>query len=802
MFLKLGKVVTTALFAVVIFISGCTKSHLQDEEVGDQTPPAPIHTLYFQELSEATVNIYANGEKLQSVQTSVFNEQRGSTFELFVDENIEDNASIALVVDGGESNGTAFLGTLELHVSAKELREMHIVISELSLLQELYDEQNNTTPFASLVLRDSVDDDGDIDRDDLLVFLPNNRLPLIQANLLEAFKSNGVIEALINDENLSALYAEDNDGDTLTKLQEVLLGSLDTAVDTDNDGLNDLEEFTLGTSLYRADSDFDGLNDINETLLGTSPLLADSDGDYIGDASELLNGSDPLEADENNNGVKDGLDGDPLLFLQWHLHSEGTVVNNTNNIATIVGNDLNIFSVNAKVSTQFSKPKIQVIDTGVEAAHEDLEVDMNLSSNAVNGTNDPTAVDEPSIFDKTDPLVVGHGTAVAGIVAAKTQNDLGVRGVVPGAVVVGSNWLENGQINKLEDLWYYSDAAKACSISNNSWGAYFINDESFEQIMELAVTNLREKKGRIFVLAAGNEREEYGNSNLSYITNNPYVFAVGALNYKNKYASYSNPGANLLVCAYGGERYYESPTIATTLLTGKSYYASELYTTKGALTDDADTSKSYTVAMNGTSAATPMVSGVLALTLEACPDLSWRDLKYLVAKTAIKVDANDTSWQKNGAGIWHSNNYGFGLINASEMISQCQNGYFKPLSAYKTAKSAYIEPNIKIPDNNTSVYVTLQIDEDITIEWVGLEVKTDHTFCGDLNIDLISPSGSKSQIITSNDIKFEAYKDGFRFSSLAFLDESSVGKWTVIVRDAHKLDNGTLQGVQLIVKGR
>ncbi len=801
MYLKHGKRVAAACFAAVLLLSGCTKSHPQDEEAGGQTPPTSQHTLYFQGLSEATVSMYVKDEKLQSVQTSVFNEQRGSTFELFVDENMEDNTSITLVVEHTGTNSSALFSTLQLHVSAKELRKMHIVISALSLLQELYDEQNTDT-FASKVLRSSVDDDGDIDREDVLLFLPNNRLPLVQPNLLESFENNGIIKALLNDENISALYREDNDGDTLTKLQEILLGALDTQTDTDHDGLSDIEEFTLGTSLYRADSDFDGLSDRNETLLGTSALLADSDDDYIGDASELHNGSDPLDGDENSNGIKDGLEDDPLLFLQWHLHSEGTVVDNTNNVATVVGNDLNIFSVNARVPTQDSKPKIQVIDTGVEAAHEDLEVDLNLSSNAVNGTNDPTAVDEPSLFDKTDPLVVGHGTAVAGIVAAKTQNGLGVRGVVPGAVVVGSNWLENGQINKLENLWYYSDAAKACSISNNSWGAYFINDESFEQIMELAVTNLRDKKGRIFVLAAGNERKEYGNANLSYIVNNPYVFAVGALNYKNKYASYSNPGANLLVCAYGGERYYESPTIATTLLTGKSYYASELYSNKGALTDDADTSKSYTVAMNGTSAATPMVSGVLALTLEACPDLSWRDLKYLVAKTAIKVDANDSSWQQNAAGIWHSNNYGFGLINASEMISQCQSGYFQPLGTYKTVQSAYIEPNIKIPDNNTSVYATLQMEEDITIEWVGLKVKTNHTFCGDLNIDLISPSGTKSQIITSNDIKFEAYKNGFRFSSLSFLDESSAGVWKVIVRDAHKLDNGILQGLQLIVKGR
>ena len=42
--------------------------------------------------------------------------------------------------------------------------------------------------------------------------------------------------------------------------------------------------------------------------------------------------------------------------------------------------------------------------------------------------------------------------------------------------------------------------------------------------------------------------------------------------------------------------------------------------------------------MNGTSSATPVTSGSLALILEANPNLTWRDVKYIIAKTATKVD--------------------------------------------------------------------------------------------------------------------------------------------------------------------
>ncbi len=799
MSLKFGNIVAATLMAVALSISGCSDSHPDNQASLDNLPAT--HTLYFKSLSQAKLTLQQNDTNISSVISSVFDEQRGSRFELFVDETIEDDVSLEVVVSGGYIGTEPFEAKLRVRVSAKQLREQHIVISSLSVMQDIYDAKHTDT-LASSVLRSSVDEDGDIDRDDILYLSPKNLLPLIQPNIFQSLEENGFVDVIINDENISTFIQEDNDNDGLNKFEEMVLGGLDSKIDSDDDGLSDFAEKELGTCLYMADSDGDGLDDKNETILGTSPILADSDGDFIGDGVEIASSTNPMVADENSDGIKDGIDNDPLLFLQWHLKSEGTVVANTNGVATIIGNDLDIFRVSAKSYTLISKPKIQVVDTGVEAIHEDLDVDMTLSSNAINGTNDPTAVEIPSLFDKSDPLVIGHGTAVAGILGAKVQNGLGVRGVVAGAVIVGSNWLESGEMDKLETLWYASEAARSCAVSNNSWGAYYIADESFEQIMELATTHLRDTKGRIFVVPAGNEREEFGNSNLSYLANNPYVFTVGALNHKNQYASYSNSGANILISAYGGEKYLDAPTIASTLLMGKSYYESELYGLKGALTDDADENRNYTVAMNGTSAATPMVSGAIVLVLDACPNLTWRDMKYLVATTAQRVDINDSSWTQNGAGHWHSNNYGFGLINPYEMIEQCRKGYFEALSELKVTTSGTKLLNISIPDTNQSISTSINIDENLLIEWVGLVFKSDHPFSGDLIIDLISPSGTKSEIISSNDIRFDAYTDGFRFSSLAFLDEESKGVWRVVVRDAQDEDNGVVESLELIIRGR
>jgi len=772
---------------IILFLSlfGCSRSNIKED-----TEKYYTNAIYLHKASNYKLHLYKNESLIASTQSSLFDPYYGSLFKFKLDPGIDSLAELTLKIE--DINIT-------LHIKAKNIREENLFITELTFLQESYDTEHNQT-LASLVLKSDINGDGKIDRDDVLQVSSRDKTPLVQPNIFDSLEKNGFTDAILQDENLSLLYEKDSDSDGLACLEEVLLGASDYEVDSDGDGLLDTQEVALGTFLYLKDSDKDGLDDENETLLGTSPTLNDSDGDFMGDYVEILNATNPLDGDENGDGVEDGIDKDPLLFLQWHLKSNGNVVSNTNGVSTIIGNDLDIFRVNAKVQTHFTQPKIQVVDTGVEALHEDLSVDLTLSSNAINGSNDPTPT-ESVTGDKSDPLRIGHGTAVAGIIGAKVQNSLGVRGIVDGAIIVGSNWLESGDIEKLDTLWYNSDAARESAISNNSWGGYYVNDSSFEQIMKLATEQLRGGKGRIFVVPSGNEREDFGSANLSTLANNPYVFTVAALNHKNEFTFYSNAGSNVLVSAYGGEKYYQAPTIATTLLMGKSYYASELDGFKGAITDDADLNRNYTYGMNGTSAATPMVSGSLALVLDACPELSWRDLKYMVAKTAKKIDSNNSEWFQNAAGFWHNNNYGFGLINPDAMVDMCHLGYYTLLPPVKIASSEELELNFEIPDNNTVISFDLEINESLHIEWVGLEFKSDHPYSGDLNIALISPSGTKSNLVVSNDVKFDGYSDGFRFSSLFFMDENSRGLWRVEVRDAFAKDSGILNSLKLIIRG-
>ena len=86
----------------------------------------------------------------------------------------------------------------------------------------------------------------------------------------------------------------------------------------------------------------------------------------------------------------------------------------------------------------------------------------------------------------------------------------------------------------------------------------------------------------------------------------------------------------------------------------------------------------YNSHFNGTSAAAPTVSGVVALMLEANPDLTWRDVKHILVNTSAKIDATRSttvdgvtqySWVQNAAGHEHHNWYGFGKVDASAAVN-------------------------------------------------------------------------------------------------------------------------------------
>ena len=134
---------------------------------------------------------------------------------------------------------------------------------------------------------------------------------------------------------------------------------------------------------------------------------------------------------------------DPLYQYQWHLNNTGQSNFATN--AGTSGSDLNVDSV-ISGNTTGDGIVVAVVDDGLEIAHEDLVDNVVAGSyDFVNSDNDPTQPDPCSDEDDCG----GHGTSVAGIIAAKGWNNIGVRGVAPNASLFGNNYLSNQTVTTM-----------------------------------------------------------------------------------------------------------------------------------------------------------------------------------------------------------------------------------------------------------------------------------------------------------------------------------------------------------------
>ncbi len=533
-----------------------------------------------------------------------------------------------------------------------------------------------------------------------------------------------------------------------------------------------------------------------------------------------------------------------LIPEQWHLENTGQSAGTTN--PGTPGEDLNVTPVWSSGVTG-AGVNVAVVDTGVQYYHYDLMANISYANSATykNGTvytNDPTPITEQL---QLDSATYAHGTACAGIIAAVGDNGVGISGVAPDATLFGLNVFADGlfedQLNNAapsNSIQSFADAlystSRAVHVSSNSWNGSTIriyrmeeDDPDFAAVITGA-QNGRNGKGIVYVFAAGNTRSytysapgytlwTYShNANWHRELNTPYTITVAALNANGTYSTYSNFGANILVSGFGGEYGTASssnrPAIVTTDLfdeLGMDDPANSThFDVPGNETGD------FTALMNGTSAAAPMVAGVAALILEANPELSYRDVKYILATTARKNDPSDANWAQNGAGHWFNKNYGFGAVDSYSAVQKAT--AFTPLGTEVT--HTYSDPDVNTSLANasdTSFPITVPLADKTSLEFVELTIDLYASRPGDMIISLISPSGTESELSHFNtadlnpgagiysinsDTDFFA---PFTFGSNQFLDEDSNGTWYLRIRDEGTIDSsGTLYSYTLKTYGR
>lgn len=293
---------------------------------------------------------------------------------------------------------------------------------------------------------------------------------------------------------------------------------------------------------------------------------------------------------------------DPLSNQQWHLQH------------------LKMPEVWLNYGTGSADVQVAVLDTGVDYDHPDLKDRVILGPDYIDRDNDPK--------DRH-----GHGTHVAGIIAASLNNNEGVAGVAPNVKILAIRVLgEDGSgslFNIAKGIAYAANnGAKVINLSLGSPPGGLIM-RSLANFM----ASYAENKGALIVAAAGNEGGDIG-----YPAAASRFLAVGATNETNILASFSNRGPELDVVAPGVNIFSTFPTY-------------EVSSNRLGL------SKNY-ASLNGTSMATPVVAAQAALLLSRNPTWKPKQVRERIESTSRDLGM-----------VGRDDIYGLGLVSILDALS-------------------------------------------------------------------------------------------------------------------------------------
>ncbi|MDR0519384.1 MAG: S8 family serine peptidase [Clostridiales Family XIII bacterium] len=289
------------------------------------------------------------------------------------------------------------------------------------------------------------------------------------------------------------------------------------------------------------------------------------------------------------------------------------------------------------VPPQAGKVRVAVLDSGFDMDHPDLAANIN-SDLAWNVSDDNDDVSVTPGYAAS-----AHGTHVAGIFGAVTDNGVGVAGVAYNHAEIVP--IKTSRVRTLPDgskdlLPSVRDTAKGidkavelgCRIINISNGTYMDYDHPESAMLEKAV-NDAVNAGAVVVSGAGNGLTDV----TMYPSDYDATVSVAATTREGEHAIYSDTNAYKDIAAPGGgsdQRYGRCSYIYSTVPDG--------YGEK-----------------KGTSMAAPFVTGVAALMMAANPDITGEEVKSIIYGTATDLGVPG-----------RDDEFGYGLVNAAESVRQ------------------------------------------------------------------------------------------------------------------------------------
>jgi len=414
---------------------------------------------------------------------------------------------------------------------------------------------------------------------------------------------------------------------------------------------------------------------------------------------------------------------------------------------------------------------VTILDDGVEKFHPDLMANYDEGASIDLNDNDRDPSPRYDLVNSNK-----HGTRCAGQVSASANNSECGVGIAFKSGIGGVRVLDGPITDALE--------AKALSFNRDhidiysaSWGP---DDDGntvdgpgtlASRALEEGVKLGRKGKGSIFMWASGNGGKFADNCNADGYTTSPFTLSVSSASENGKIPWYSEPCSSSIASTFSsGSKQFNERKITTTDLYGKC-------------------TNSHT----GTSASSPIASGIVALALEVNPELNWRDVQHLTVRTCRPrglLEARD--WADNGVGLSFSHSFGFGLMDAGAMVKLAKEWKTVPEQQTCAIKGAPAQSYGIRGGVQRSFIVTVDEDHPCAekIQFlehlhVFVDISSRNVRRGNLMVVVESPSGTTSTLLGFRpaDQVYGGFSlfNKWPMMSVHFWGENPVGNWTLTV---------------------
>ena len=503
---------------------------------------------------------------------------------------------------------------------------------------------------------------------------------------------------------------------------------------------------------------------------------------------------------------------DELFWRQWHLHAPDAA----RDLVAGAG----IFAPEAWDMTRGRRDVVvAVADDAFDLSHPDFQGEGKVAARlnaGIRGNENNAGIDwDDNVAPRPGDY---HGTPCLGVAVAE-GNGTGVVGVAPGCALAAVRF----PLSEMSDAHFivmFHKISALADVVSCSWG-YGPADAPMSTPLRDALATLarsggRRGKGLLVCVAAGNNncpvqdldntrtyryRTRFGIRSYSgridrWIAAHPDVITVSASTSGKTRSAYSSWGKQICVCAPSdnwddlGEISPRGLGVVTTDNEGA-----------GPNSDFTPGSR-FTDRFGGTSSATPTVAGVCALVLSANPALSAMEVRQILQQTADKDMSLETDTEVNEAGdfndgfsLW----FGHGKVNAFRAVEMA----FSANAAERSIEASDDTPQ-DIPDDGEAVTGAIQVNEEGAITELRVQVDIEHTYIGDLRVDLVAPDGTAVVLHnnaggSANDLmRTYAVQDTPALRPL--LDRPIRGTWRLRVKDTARLDAGRLNGWRLAAR--